>query len=160
MVGFSGTGNTFVDVGGDLPHIEDRRLIGRREVDIQPKNPLTLLFMKYTSQTKKCMSESGEDLDCSSQRGFNLAPWRVFGQIGSSASGSCTVGTTVASGPGLRWNAPREELSVVGISAHFVVDRSKILATHGSMLSPKRWAYPLERGWKRIRARTLSLRIR
>ena len=79
-----------VDVGDDLPHAGDRRLMGRQEVDLQPTNPLTLWFMKCGWQTKKCVSKNGRDLDSGSQRGFNLAPWRIFGQIGLSISASCT----------------------------------------------------------------------
>lgn len=148
-----------MDVGDDLPHAEDRRLIGRQEVDLQPTNPLTLWFMKYVWQTKKCVSKSDRDLDSGSQRGFNLAPWRIFGQIGLSISASCTDGTMAASGPEPRWSAPQVGLSAAATSAHCAVVKSETRATHGYTPSPKRWVYLLQRGWRKMKVKALRMRV-
>ena len=147
-----------MDVSDDLPHAEDCRLIGRQEVDLQPTNPLPLWFMNCVGQTKKCVSKSGRDLDSGSQRGFNLALWRIFGQNGLSISATFTGVMTAANGPGLRWSGLLEKLSAVAILARSAEGRSETQATHGYTPSPKRWVYLLQRGWRKMKVKALQVR--
>lgn len=140
--------------------IENRMLIVGNGLDMRTENLLTFCFMKCGSEKKKCMSKSSRDLDCSSKRVFNFPLWRIFGQIGSSISARCTGATTAANGPEPHWNGLREKLSVVAISARFVVGRSEIPATHGFTPSPRRWVYPLERGWRKMKVKVLHVRAR
>lgn len=157
MVGISGSSRRVGDyrsVGGT--HVEDLGLRVGHGLDIQLETLLTLRFMKYIAEIRNCIAKSGRNLDCSSQKVFNLSPWKSFGQIGSSISARCTGVTTAASGRVPRWSAPRGELSAAAISARSVAGRSEIRVTDGSTLSPKLWVYPLEPGW---RMKTKALRV-